>query len=458
MYKFSFNTPIKVHFIGIGGISMSSLAHILLHRGFKVSGSDREPSELTDMLTAEGADIYFPQSADNIKPDVDLTVYTAAIADDDPELAAAMAHGPVLTRAQFLGQIMACYADSITVSGTHGKTTTTSMLSHVLTEAGLDPTVTVGGILSSIGGNTRLGSDDLFLAEACEYKNSFHNFISRYAIILNVEADHLDFFKDIDDIRASFNKFASGVHEDGAIIIGGDIPELDSIVRGVKAPVITFGRDKNSDYYPSDISYDDRGCASFTVWHGDDDLGRISLKVPGEHNIHNALAATALSMRMGIPFDSIAAGLSTFTGTGRRFEYKGEVNGVTVIDDYAHHPTEIKATIAAARKYPHDRLIVAFQSHTYTRTAALLDDFAQALSGADIVLLADIYAAREENTIGITAAAIKDAMADREVVCEYLGSFEKIEQFILEKCHKNDLLITMGAGNIVDVAEHLVKH
>ena len=352
---------------------------------------------------------------------------------------------------------MACYRNSIAVAGTHGKTTTTSMLSHILTCGELDPTVTVGGILNSIGGNTRLGGDDVFLAEACEYTNSFLNFFPKYDVILNVEEDHLDFFKDINDIRNSFGKFASQASKDGAVIIGGDIEGLSDILKDVSARIITFGKDKNSDYYPKDITYNEKGCASFTLWDKDGAICEISLGVPGEHNVLNALAACALALEMGIPAESIAAGLATFTGTGRRFEYKGEINGITIIDDYAHHPTEIKATINAALKYPHDRLVVAFQPHTYTRTAALLDDFAKALSAADIVLLADIYAAREINKTGITSEAIKDAMGDCEIVVKYLGSFEKIEQFILEKCHKNDLLITMGAGNIVEVGENLLK-
>ncbi len=458
MYKIDFDTPIHVHFIGIGGISMSALAELLLHRGFTVSGSDRARSDLTKKLEDNGITVYYPQSADNIKEGTGLFVYTAAISDDNPELVAARATGvPVLSRAEFLGQVMDGYPCSIAVAGTHGKTTTTSMLSHILTHAGLDPTVNVGGILKSIGGNIRLGSHNTFLAEACEYTNSFLHFFPLYSIILNIEADHLDFFKDIDDIRHSFAEFASQTGENGALIINGDIENLVDITSNVKAHVITFGKDSNSDYYPKNISYDEKACSSFDVCNKGTLLGRISLHVPGEHNIMNALAAIALARDLDVSIEHISSGLESFFGTDRRFEYKGNTHGFNIIDDYAHHPTEIKATLTAAKRYPHEKLYVTFQPHTYTRTQALLPEFAEALSSADCVVLADIYAARETNTTGISSFDLKTEIEKIGTEVHYLGSFEAIENFLLEKCHKNDLLITMGAGNIYEVGENLLK-
>ena len=611
MYKIDFSKPIHIHFIGIGGISMSGLAEILHEEGFTISGSDSKESDLTKTLAAKGIKVIYGQSADNITSGIDLVVYTAAIHESNPEFAAAKAAGiPMLTRAELLGQIMDNYDYSIAVAGTHGKTTTTSMISEILLAAQTDPTISVGGILSSIHGNLRVGDSEYFISEACEYTNSFLNFRPRYSIILNIEAEHLDFFKDINDIRHSFREYASNTLAGGATIINGEIDRYEEIVAGLPQKIITYGFDSKYDFYPENITYDDKACASFTAMrqgsplfdvklsvpgahnvsnalaaialsttlgldtesiltgldkfggadrrfqykgkvngvtiiddyahhpteiratltaaqkypHGhsfreyasntlaggatiingeidryeeivaglpqkiitygfdskydfypenityDDKacasftamrqgspLFDVKLSVPGAHNVSNALAAIALSTTLGLDTESILTGLDKFGGADRRFQYKGKVNGVTIIDDYAHHPTEIRATLTAAQKYPHDRLVLCFQPHTYSRTKAFLNDFADVLSMADVVVLADIYAAREQNTYGISSKDILDLLLEKGVNAHYFPSFEEIEKFLSENCVNGDLLITMGAGNVVEIGEDLLK-
>lgn len=458
MYKLNFNQPVHVHFIGIGGISMSGLAEILMERGFKVSGSDAKESDLTRALSAKGASIFYPQSAQNISDGTDLVVFTAAIHPDNPEFAAAKAKNiPMLSRAELLGQIMDNFEKSIAVAGTHGKTTTTSMVSEILLAANADPTITVGGILSSIGGNLRVGKSPFFVSEACEYTNSFLHFHPKYSIILNIEAEHLDFFRDIEEIRCSFRKYAENTPKDGIIVINGEIPALDELTAGLSPKVITYGFDASCDYYAKDITYDDKACPSFTVMHGDTELSHIRLSVPGRHNLSNAMAAFALCTAMGTDTTAIEKGLPAFGGADRRFQYKGCVNGITVIDDYAHHPTEIRATLTAAQNYPHKRLVLVFQPHTYSRTKAFLSDFAEVLSLADVVVLADIYAAREQNTYGISSEDILALLKEKGQEAYYFPTFDEIEKFLLQTCIHDDLLITMGAGNIAEVAQALLN-
>ncbi len=458
MYQVNFSDPIHIHFIGIGGISMSGLAEILLRQNFMVSGSDSKETDLTRHLTSLGAVISYPQAAANITEDIQAVVYTAAIHPDNPEFQAARSAGiPMLTRAELLGQIMDNYRRSIAVAGTHGKTTTTSMVSQILLSGTADPTISVGGILEAIGSNVHVGSSDLFITEACEYTNSYHAFYPKYSIILNVEAEHLDFFKDLDDIRRSFRKFASNTAADGALIINGEIPSYEEITADTGAKVITFGFTDACDYYPADISYDEKGCAVFIPLYKGEVLPSVHLKVPGRHNVGNALAAIALCREMGLPWEQINAGLSAFGGANRRFQFKGMFRDTTVIDDYAHHPTEIDASLSAARNYPHERIICVFQPHTYTRTKAFLKDFARALSAADIVVLADIYPAREEDIYGISSLDLKRELDALGTECYYFPSFGEIEAFLEKKCMHNDLLITMGAGDVVNIGEDLLK-
>lgn len=459
MYQIDFQTPIHVHFIGIGGISMSGLAQILLKKGFTVSGSDSAKSALTEQLAEMGARIVYGQKAENITDGIQAVVYTAAIHPDNPEYAAAQAAGiPMITRAELLGQIMRNFETAIAVAGTHGKTTTTSMLASILLAAEKDPTVSVGGILPEIGGNIRTGSSGFFLTEACEYTNSYLSFFPTVSVILNIEEDHMDFFKDLADIRSSFHRFAALLPKDGLLVLNSKIPAPEEIVKGINARVATCGLEGTEDYTVSgEISWDDRGCASFTLCHRGEPMGTVTLHVPGRHNVTNALAALAVSLELGISFSQAASGLSAFHGTDRRFQYKGEVGGVTVIDDYAHHPTEIRATLQAAAAYPHRELWCVFQPHTYTRTKAFLKDFADALSHADHVVLTDIYAAREVNTLGVSSGMLQEELLKKGTDCLYFSSFDEIEKFLLKKCMNGDLLITMGAGDVLKIGENLLS-
>ena len=360
MYKIDFNEPIHIHFIGIGGISMSGLAEILLKEGFTVSGSDTKESPLTKKLISEGAQIIYGQKAENITPDIGCVVYTAAINRSNPELIEAVALKiPMLTRAELLGQLMKNYDTPIAVSGTHGKTTTTSMISHILLEGDLDPTISVGGILKAIGGNIRVGNSGTFITEACEYTNSFLHFFPKISVILNIEEDHLDFFKDLEDIRHSFHQFAELLPDDGTLVINGEIKEHSEIYEGLSCNVITYGH----------VAFD-------LIRHGKH-TDHIQLSVTGDHNVSNALSAIAVADILEIPMEVTKKGLLSFTGTDRRFEYKGEFNGVTIVDDYAHHPTEIYATLKAAQHSPHNSVWCVFQPHTYTRTKAFFHEFAE---------------------------------------------------------------------------------
>ena len=458
MYKIDFNHPCHVHFIGIGGISMSGLAEILMKEGFTVSGSDNKESSLTDHLTDKGAVIFYGQKASNIIDGINVVVYTAAIHEDNEEFMEAKRQGlPMLSRAELLGQLMTNYDTPIAVSGTHGKTTTTSMLSHIFLAGDMDPTISVGGILKAIHGNIRVGSSGLFVTEACEYTNSFLHFFPKISVILNIDADHLDFFKDLDDIRHSFRLFAELLPEDGTLVINGDIENLSYITDGLACRVVTFGREASLDYSASDIQYDEQGNASFDLIRHGIPSGHVTLSVGGEHNVYNALSAIAVADLLGASAETIQEGLLSFHGTDRRFEYKGEFNGITVIDDYAHHPTEIEATLKSAAHYPHRELWCIFQPHTYTRTKALFDEFAQALSHTDHLILADIYAARETDTLGISSEQLARAAASYGCDAIYLPSFDEIEKYVRDHCQSGDLLITMGAGDVVNIGEDLLK-
>ncbi len=457
MYNIDFKKPLHVHFIGIGGISMSGLAEILLKENFTISGSDCKPSALTEHLVSLGATVGYPQKAENITDSVEVVVYTAAIHEENPELMEVRRRKlPTLTRAELLGQLMKNYKTPIAISGTHGKTTTTSMLSHILLAAEKDPTISVGGILKAIGGNIRVGNSDVFITEACEYTNSFLDFFPKFSVILNVEEDHMDFFKDIDDIRLSFHRFAALLPEDGALIINKNIEKMETITKGLACKVITYSEVQDADYSASNITFDSLGNASFDLMKYGKFAGRIKLSVAGNHNVSNALSVIAVSDQLGIDLESIQKGILSFTGTERRFEYKGEVNGITIIDDYAHHPTEIRATLTSVRNYPHREIWCIFQPHTYTRTKAFFHEFAEALSLADHVILADIYAARETDTLGMTSEALAQEVNELGTDAYYLPSFEEIKNFALKKCIHGDVLITMGAGDVVNIGNSLL--
>ncbi len=459
MYNIDFTKPCHVYFMGIGGISMSGLAEILLQEGFTISGSDMKESEITNILQNLGATVKIGQVAENITDDIDLVVYTAAIKDDNPEFRAVIDKKiPMLTRAQLLGQIMNNYKYGIAVSGTHGKTTTTAMMSHVLLFADTDPTITIGGMLDAIGGNIRVGHSDYFVTEACEYTNSFHAFHPYISIILNVDEDHLDFFSGIDEIAASFKTFAEILPTDGLLVINGDMEYTDYITSEVNAKVVTFGLNEGNKYSAKDIVFDNEGHPTYTLLRDGEEIDTIVLHSTGVHNVINSLSVIAVSDFLGIDLDHVKHGLEACTSAKRRFELKGVTSkGVTVLDDYAHHPTEIAATLEAVKNTPHENTWCVFQPHTYTRTYALLDRFAEVLSQCPNVILADIYAAREKDTGLISSRDLCDKINELSGNAIYLSDFDSIEKFVEKNCKKNDLLITMGAGNVDIIGENLLK-
>ena len=457
MYKIDFSHPSSVYFVGIGGVSMSCLAELLADAGFTVSGSDRAHSALTDALEKKGIRVFYGQRAENVNGTIDCAVLTAAILADNPEYVALREKKiPCLTRGELLGQIMKNYEMPIAVSGTHGKTTTTSMISEILLGADLDPTLSIGGILKDIGGNMRIGRSGFFLTEACEYTNSFLSFFPKIGIILNIGEDHLDFFKDLADIRHSFRRFAQLIPEDGCLIINGMIENLTEITDGLRCRIVTFGADASCDYYPDDINYNSLGNPSFILHGPGDTKRRFALQVPGEHNIYNAMAAAALADCLSIEESVTIEALGAYKGTDRRFEHKGSIGGVTVIDDYAHHPAEITATLKAASNYPHKRIWCVFQPHTYSRTKVFLKEFAQALTLADHVVLADIFPAREKFDPSVSSKMLQHEILELGTKCDYFATFDEIENFLLENCINGDLLITMGAGDIVKIGENLL--
>ena len=457
MYEIDFKKPLHVHFVGIGGVSMCGLAQLLAHVGCKVSGSDRSPSPLTRTLEEKGITVFYGQRYENITDDLDCVVFTSAIHPDNPEYIAAHEKNiPCLTRGELMGQVMKQYDSPIAISGTHGKTTTTSMISQILLEADTDPTLFIGGTLKTIQGNVRIGSSEYFVTEACEYTNSFLSFFPRIGIILNIEEDHLDFFKDLDDIRASFRRFAQLLPANGLLVINADIPNYQELITGLPCQVVTFGIKQPADYRCDEISYNRMGCASFTLHSPHRTDRQINLSVPGEHNLANALAAIVTADYLGISDKCIQTALLEFAGPDRRFEYKGAIGGVTIIDDYAHHPTEIRSCLEAAGGIEHKTLWCVFQPHTYTRTKSFLKEFAQALALADHVVLADIFAARETNTCGISSEDLQKEILKLGKKCDYFPSFDEIENFLLENCTKDDLLITMGAGDVHKIGENLL--
>lgn len=466
MFQLDFSAPVSIHFIGIGGISMSALAELLHKQGFRVSGSDLKATPLTEHLRDLGITIFYQHDAANISADCSLVVYTAAVHADNPEFVRANELGlPILERKDLLGQIMKQYRHVAGVAGSHGKTSTTSMLSLMLLEGSLDPTILVGGVLDGIGGNLRMGSNDYLVAEACEYCNSFLSFFPTDAIILNIEEEHLDFFRDLDHIRASFRQYEELLPSQGTLVINGDIDRLSELTDGLAAKVVTYGLCDNAadcsryDYAATGISFDTNGFGSYDLYEKGKLLGRISLQVIGRHNISNSVAAAALAFGYGVSFDAVAAALLKYTGTHRRFEFKGLVNGVRVYDDYAHHPSEISATLSAARACisGKEQLWCVFQPHTFSRTKAFLHEFAESLSLADTVVLADIYSASREKDPGdISSADIAALIKEKGNKVYYFHSFEEIEKFLLTNCKTDDLLITMGAGDIVSVAESLI--
>ncbi|MCI8283796.1 MAG: UDP-N-acetylmuramate--L-alanine ligase [Firmicutes bacterium] len=448
-----------VHCIGIGGIGLSAVAEILKSKGYTVSGSDMKTSDMTEHLKMQGITVYEGHSAENIEG-ADLVVYSAAVSPENPEIATAKERGITLaTRAEALGALMSYYSTSIAISGTHGKTTTTSMVSLILEHGGVDPTILVGGNLPEFHGNAKIGHSEYFVTEACEYMDSFLSLRPKIEIILNIDSDHLDYFKDIDHIVKSFDRFSKLVPEDGFIVAYDGNPFVSNILQSVDSKVVTFGFTDTSKFCGKNISFDSNGFPAFDVICDGEVLCRIQLSVPGEHNMTNALAAFATCYTLGVPAESICETLKKFKGSQRRFDVIGTTeNNVKVIDDYAHHPTEIKATLHAAQNTPHNRLWCLFQPHTYTRTRALFDEFTKSFDDADVLIMSEIYAAREKNIHKISSKEIISAIKKQQPAKEayYFGSLEEIAVFVKNNAQPGDTVITMGAGDIYKVAEMLM--
>ena len=436
-----------VHLVGIGGVSMRPLGLVLKGMGMKVTGSDMSASDGTRELEAKGIPVTIGHNAENIQG-ADCIIRTAAAHNDNPEIAAARASGiPVFERAQAWGEIMRSYKNAVCVSGTHGKTTTTSMLTHILMEADLDPTVMIGGYLPLLHASHRVGHGDTILLESCEYCDSFLNFFPTLALVLNVEEDHLDYFKDLADIQKSFHKFAEMATF--GVVANGDDPHTVQALEGID--YVTFGLGDGNRIHAANMCPDWR---HFDVLCDGEFYCHLDMGVLGRHNAMNALAASAAAWMMGIPGQAVSRGLVSFHGAGRRMEFKGKFHGADVYDDYAHHPDEVAATISAVRDaMPGRRLVLAFQPHTYSRTSALFDDFVRELSRADVLVLAEIYAARERNTIGISSADV----AEKIPGAVFRETLPEVTEYLRENVREGDVVLTMGAGDIFRAGEALLK-
>ncbi|MCI9444655.1 MAG: UDP-N-acetylmuramate--L-alanine ligase [Oscillospiraceae bacterium] len=440
----------RVHLAGIGGVSMNPLAEVLHSMGLIVQGSDQSSSPAVERLQKMGVSIHIGHTAEDIDG-AEFLIRTAAIHDDNPEIAAAHEKGiPVFERAEAWGAIMQQYENAVCIAGTHGKTTTTSMTTHIFMAAQADPTVMIGGTLPMLHSGYRVGKGDTIILESCEYCNSFLHFFPTVAVVLNVEADHLDFFKDLDDIKRSFRRFAELVPEDGRIVVNADDPGAMDALKGL--PMFTFGCEQRANCQAQGLAWN-RGRPSFDVVIDGQLYTHLSLRVAGQHNIYNALAAAAAAYVLGIPARAVRQGLEGFFGAGRRFELLGHCNGADVFDDYAHHPAELRALLEMAKTLGYRRVICAFQPHTYTRTKALFDDFVRELQLADVAVLTDIYAAREQNTVGISS---KD-LVERIPGSVYCPSLEDAAAALRRIAGPGDLVLTVGAGDIFTVGKMLVK-
>ena len=441
----------RIHFIGIGGSGMCPLAEILHSEGFELSGSDMNESDTLERIKSYGIPVYMGHRAENIKG-AELLVYTAAVKKDNPELIAAKEQGiPAIERSIMLGIVTRRYNRSIAVSGTHGKTTTTAMLSQVLIGAGFDPSAIIGGKLPFIGGNSYVGQSDIIVCEACEYVDTFLELTPYISLILNIDADHLDYFKTLDNIKRSFNKFAHLTT--GIVIYNGDDENALEALSDVTIPMITFGFRKTNDYYAANLRSLKGASKEFDLMYKGEKLCDIALKVPGRHNIYNALAAAACAHYLGASPGQIAENLHKFSGVHRRFEILGHPQGITVADDFAHHPTELTSTLSAAMEMGFNRVWAVFQPHTFSRTAMLLDDFAKALSIPDKVIISEILPVRETNTYNIYNTDLGDKVEGS--VC--IDTFEDITNYIVKNAKEGDLVLTLGGGNVYMCANMILK-
>jgi UDP-N-acetylmuramate--alanine ligase len=444
----------KGYMIGIGGVSMAPLAEVLSDMGLCITGSDMQNSEKVQELRGRGINVNIGHHAENIQPEYEFVVRTAAVHNDNPEIIAAKAMGiPVFERTQAWGAIMKDYRNALCISGTHGKTTTTSMCTHILMAADKDPTVMIGGTLPLLQAGHRIGKGDTIVLESCEYYDSFLAFYPTIAVILDIDADHLDYFKDLENIKASFRKFASLVPEKtGTVVANVDDKNTMDALAGLDRKIITFGLTDKADVYAKNIV--SKGARTdFDVWYKGQKFTSLSLNVPGIHNVKNALAATAATICLGVSPTAVTYGLSAFYGANRRFEFKGKFNGADVYDDYAHHPGELKALLDAVEPLGYKRIIVVFQPHTYSRTHALFKDFVEQLKRPDLTYLAEIYAARETNTLGISSADLAREIPNSM----FFPTFQELEKSLRCMAAPGDIILTVGAGDVFRIGEDLVK-
>lgn len=448
----------KIHMIGIGGVSMSGLAEHLSHFGFKITGSDQKESDNTRHLKNLGMDITIGHDTTKVEQ-ADLIVYTAAIPKTDEEyLYAKENNKKMMERSEFLGEITKCYEECICISGTHGKTTTTSMIATCFLEGNLDPTIEVGAFLDKINGNNKTGNSEYFILEACEYVDSFLKFHPTTEIILNIDDDHLNYFKNIENIKKSFLEFTNKIRNDGIVIANLDDENTKEVIKKVSHKIISYGiKDQNATYQATNIRYNEKGYPLFDVRKEGKYLDTFELSVYGTHNILNALATIATCDYYKINIEDIKKGLKEFTGAKRRFEKIGEYDCIPVFDDYAHHPTEINSTYLSSKQVPHNKVFVVFEPHTYSRTKEHLNEFANILSKFDHIILASIYAARETDTLGVSSKDIEELIKKTNPNCIYLESYEKIINYIKENVKKGDIIITIGAGTVNKVGYELIK-
>lgn len=448
------NEGAHIHFIGIGGISMSGLAAILLQKGYKVSGSDRQKTHITDKLEKLGAVIHEGHDAKNICG-ADLVVHTAAVHSDNPEMKEAVKNNiHLIDRAECLGAIMKLYKNAVGIAGTHGKTTTTAMMTHALLYADKDPTVSIGGELDAIGGNIRAGKSDYFITEACEYTNSFLKFYPYIAVITNIEEDHLDFFSGIEEIRDSFSAFAGLTKNSGYVVANGDDENVRLALKDDELKTIYYGKDSKSDYYYENLKIN-CGYPEFDVMYKGEKRCRVKINVPGIHNVMNTLAVCAVCDLLGIDPETASKGIETFNGIHRRFEKLGTLNGAAVIADYAHHPTEIAATLKAAKEFEYNKMWCVFQPHTYTRTKTLWDSFLECFVNVDKLVMTHIYAAREQFD-GVTRAdKLAEQIQNKGIDTIYIEEFDEICSYLRKEVTDNDIVFIMGAGDIIEVGNQL---
>ena len=448
----------KIHMIGIGGVSMSGIAEILVNWGFSVSGSDRTDSELLHILKNSGIQIFIGHNAQNVVG-ADCVVYTAAISKDNPELVHAKELGiPVIERSDFLGELTRCYKNTIAISGTHGKTTTTSLVSLCFIEALRDPSIQVGAIIKELGGNYRVGNSENFIIEACEYVESFLKFSPRSEIILNIDNDHLDYYKNLENIKKAFIKYVKLLPEDGHLIINADDLNCLDLPVYSKAPAIKYGIENDDvDFLAQNIVFSEDGFPEFDVYKYGEFFGHFKLSIPGKHNVLNALACIALCDAYDISVETIKSAIENFKGADRRFEFKGMVNGAKVFDDYGHHPTEVAATAKALKNKKYNESWVVFQPHTYSRTFNLLNDFANALLSFDHIIVTDIYAARETNTYNISSKDLADAIVKLGKNAQYIPALEDCAKYLKENVKENDIVLTLGAGTVTNIGPMIVE-